>query len=146
MILHGSRSGHGSNTIHGELTGTVSYVARGTDGVTGWNATGGEGEVCEHMPAWRWGWHARAASGLYLGYEFAHAVTWWDVTESQVETFNWWLRELVLPIWPDLPLFFPTHAEVEVWGQTGRRDGKTDVYPYGDARADELRARILARL
>jgi hypothetical protein len=108
--------------------------------------TGGNDEITEHMSPREYGWHARGASDDYLGYEFAQAVAEWTITDAQVHAFAWWFINRVLPVWPNIPLHFPTHAEVERWGETGARDGKTDCYPVGDPRADELRARILALL
>lgn len=124
----------------------MAYVARGTDTVTGWNITCGEGEITEHMGVAEWGWNARAASRYYLGCEFAQAVEAWDITDAQVDAFCWWVKNRVLPRWPGIPLYFPTHAEVEDSGETGQQDGKTDCYRTGDPRADELRARIMIRL
>jgi hypothetical protein len=50
---------------------------------------------------------------------------------------------VVLPAWPDLDVTsLPTHAE----RPEGQGDGKSDCFPLGDARADDLRARIAARL
>lgn len=146
VILHGTRSGRAGNTIHQEYTGTVAYVARGTDGTTAWHVTGGEGEITEHMRVDEWGWNARAASDEYLGYEFAQAVESWDITDAQVEAFAWWFLYRVLPAWPDIPRHFPTHGEVEASGETGSYDGKTDCIRAGDPRADELRTRIMAWL
>lgn len=145
IILHGSRSGRASNPIAAEYVGTASYEVNNSAGL-GWNATIGEDVVALHVDARRWGWNARAASMHYLAVEIAQPVEAVDVTDGQVRAFCDWVRQHVLPVWPDLPMHFPTHAEVEHSGETGVRDGKTDVFSYGSPRADELRARILANL
>lgn len=146
VILHGSRSGKASNPIHAEFIGTAGYEVNNTLGY-GWNATIGEGEVATHLDAKHWGWNARSpASGSFLAVEFAQPVSSVNISDAQVDAFVEWYRREVLPTWPGIPRDFPTHAEVENWGLTGAHDGKTDVFPYLDPRADELRSRIMARL
>lgn len=145
VVLHGSRSG-GSHDVRQEFIGTVNFAhSPGVNGL-GWNVTVGDDEIGFHIPAWGWGWHARAASMHYLSCEFAQATEAHDITDGQVRAFCWWLRSTVFLTFPNLPRHFPTHAEVERSGETGAIDGKTDVFSYGSARAVELRARIMAEL
>jgi hypothetical protein len=146
VILHGSRSGRASNPLHAEYAGTANWEVNNPDSL-GWHATIGEGEVAIHMDAKHWGWNARSpASQMYLAVEFAQPTVANPISDLQVKAFCDWYRLYVLPVWPSIPRDFPTHAEVENWGQTGAHDGKTDVFPYLDARADELRHRIVAGL
>lgn len=145
VILHGSRSGRASNPIDAEYRGTANYEVNNSYGY-GWHATIGEGVVAVHLDARHWGWSAFQASRVYLAVEFAQPVKEVGITDGQVQAFVDWYRTYALPIWPNLPLHFPTHAEVEHSGETGEVSGKDDVFPYGDARVDELRSRIMARL
>ena len=144
VILHSSRSG-ARKTCHEEFEGTVAWNGANPDGLA-WNATVGDDEIAIHLGPDEWGWNARRASSQYLAVEFAQPTEAVGVTDGQVRAFCWWLRSHVLPQWPALARNFPTHAEVETRGETGQRDGKSDVFPMGDPRADELRARIAARL
>jgi hypothetical protein len=143
-ILHGSRSGR-DQSVDDEYRGTVGWVANGTNGVVGWNFTIGNHEVAQHMGVDQYGWHARAASRPYVGMEFAQGVESQIVTDAQVETFAWVWRNIVEARYPTIPPYFPTHAEVERNGETGQRDGKSDVYSTTN-RAEELRARIAEAL
>jgi hypothetical protein len=145
VILHGSRSGSQNGTA-AEYRGTVGYVSRGTDGTVGWHATIGDDAYAVHMDAGRWGWSARAASQRFLAVEFAQATVDRSISDAQVRAFCHWLQHEALPVWPGLPMHFPSHAEVEAAGLTGARDGKTDVYPGGDPRLEDLRRRIGERL
>jgi hypothetical protein len=144
-ILHGSRSGRRSNPLAAEYAGTASYEVNNPAGL-GWTATIGDGVVAVHMDARHWGWNARAASRHYLAVEFAQPTNANEITDGQVRAFCDWWRTHVLPVWPGIPHFFPSHAEVEHSGETGVRDGKDDAFPYGDPRMDDLRARIVANL
>jgi hypothetical protein len=144
VILHSSRSG-ARKTCHEEFEGTAAWNGANPDGLA-WNATVGDDEIAIHLGPAEWGWNARRASSQYLAVEFAQPTEAVAVTDGQVRAFCWWLRSRVLPQWPALARNFPTHAEVEARGETGQRDGKSDVFPMGDPRADELRARIAARL
>ena len=151
VILHGSRSGQAGNSRHAEYIGTARYEQsnrqQSAEGPwkLGWSATIGEGVVAWHMEADQWGHNASAASRLYLGVEFAQAVEAWPITDAQVEAFAaFFLR--CRQRWPNLPMHFPTHAEVERSGEAGAVFGKTDVFSFGSPRTDELRGRILARL
>jgi hypothetical protein len=145
VILHGSRSGVVGNPKSREFAGTVNWAQRNPDGL-GWTATIGENEYATHMDVTQWGHNARNASRKYLAVEFAQA--WFDepITDAQVNAFVAFMKNEVLSRWPDFPLYFPTHAEVERSGETGARDGKTDVFTFGHPLADELRARIMAKL
>ena len=144
VILHGSRSGSNNDTER-EYTGTVNYVRAGANGL-GWHATIGDDRIALHIGPEGYGWNARAASSKYLAVEFAQAVEAKPISDGQVRAFAWWFRNKARATWPNLPLNFPTHAEVEARGETGARDGKTDVFSNGSPRADELRARILAEI
>lgn len=143
VILHGSRSGS-SNDAMREYQGTARYAGSGIE--LGWNATVGPGIYAVHMPGTHWGWNARAASQKFLAVEFAQATIDQPIDDSMVDAFVQWLQLEALPVWPGLPMHFPSHAEVEAAGLTGARDGKTDCWPGGDPRLDDLRARIGARL
>jgi hypothetical protein len=145
VILHGSRSGVASRNIHDEFIGTANWAANNPGGLS-WNATIGEDEIALHLPEDEWGHNARRASGMYLAVEFSQPTVNHSISDAQVEAFCWWFQNKVTARWEAFPLTFPTHAEVEAWGLTGRIDGKTDVFPNGDPRTDELRQRILARL
>lgn len=139
VILHGSRSGSQNDTL-AEYRGTARYAGSGIE--LGWHATIGDDLVSIHMDAKAWGWNARGASQRYLAVEFAQATADRPVSDAQVRAFCWWLDNMAKAAWPSLPFTFPTHAELP----EGKADGKTDVFPVGDARADELRSRIMARL
>lgn len=143
VILHGSRSGS-NNDAMAEYRGTARYAGSGIE--LGWSATVGPGIYAVHMPATHYGWNARAASSKFLAIEFAQATINHPIDDSMVDAFVHWLRTEALPVWPNLPMHFPSHAEVEVAGLTGARDGKSDVYPGGDARLEDLRRRIGERL
>lgn len=145
IILHGSRSGRAGNPLDAEYLGTARWAVNNPNDL-GWNATIGDGKVAVHLTPQEWGWNARGASQHYLAVEIAQPTVNDLVTDGQVAALADWIKTRVLPVWPGLPMHFPTHAEVEASGATGQRDGKSDVYPAGDARADQLRARIMAAL
>lgn len=144
-ILHGSRSGHAEWTIGQETFSTATYAANGANGL-GWNVTVGEGVYCVHIDPRHWGWNAYGASQRYLAVEFAQATVDKPITDGQVAAFVAWWRRFVRPVWPDLDLTapgaMPAHSELP----EGIKDGKTDTFPRGDPRNDDLRARIVARL
>jgi hypothetical protein len=144
VVLHGSRSGT-SNSSNQEFDGTRNWAKNNPSGL-GWNVTVGENRISIHLTPDEWGWHARAASDDYLSVEFAQATAKVPITDGQIHTFVWWLKEHVFKRWPDMPWHFPTHAEVERWGETGATDGKTDVFPFGDSRNDDLRNKVYALL
>lgn len=139
VILHGSRSGTGNNTAQ-EYTGTARYAGSGIE--LGWHLTIGDDIYAEHMTPKQWGWNARAASQKYLGVEFAQATVALPISDAQVRAFCWWFKNVARVTWPNLPTTFPMHSELP----EGIADGKTDVFPKGDSRGDELRTRIMARL
>lgn len=120
----------------------MGYVQRGTDGVVGWNATVGEDTVCEHIVPSMWGWNARGASKLWLAVEFAQSTADKPISDGQVRAFVWWFQNVAKVVYPNLPDEFVMHSELS----EGVADGKTDVFPRGDPRGDELRTRILAQM
>jgi hypothetical protein len=145
VILHGSRSGKAGNPKASEYAGTANWEVNNPNDL-GWHATIGEGTVAVHLDPRQWGWNARGSSSHFLAVEFAQATVDEAISDAQVDAFCAWLTERVLPVWPALPMFFPTHAELDGTPEYGPHDGKSDVFPLGDDRADELRARIMARL
>ena len=145
IILHGSRSGVSGNPKAREALGCSNWVNNNPSGM-GWNATIGENEYYVHMPASMWGWNAFSASDDYLAVEFAQATVDEPITDAQVDAFVHYVKTQVFPIWPDIPLTLKTHAEVEASGETVQTSGKTDVFPYRDVRAEDLKARILKKL
>ncbi len=140
VILHGTRSGQ-NYTTRQEYDATVNYVKNGAGGL-GWSATIGDDVIALHLLAGEWGWNSRAASSKYLAVEFAQATVDREISPAQVKVFAWWFLNRARVAWPNLPLTFPTHAELP----EGQADGKTDPMPRGDPRADQLRARILAEI
>jgi len=144
IILHGSRSGHAGNPKNAEYRGTANFEVNNPD--LGWNATIGEGKVAVHLTPNEWGWNAFQASKVYLAVEIAQATVDEAISDSQVDALADWIKTRVLPVWPGLPMHFPTHAEVEQSGETVQTSGKTDVFPLGDPRADDLRDRLMVRL
>lgn len=146
VILHGSRSGIAGRPLATEFGGTAQYAMSEPNGL-GWNATIGSDAIAIHMDAAKWGWNARGCSKLYLAVELAQATVDDPITDGQVRALCWYVATRLRPMWPLLPLAFPTHAELDGTAEYGGTvDGKSDVYPRNDPRADELRARILARL
>jgi hypothetical protein len=144
VILHGSRSG-ASHSIHNEFVGTADYAVNEPGGL-GWNATIGADEIAVHMRLSQWGWNARAASSRFFGVEFAQASVNDPIVDGQVRAFCWFVQQ-ARALWPNLPLYFPTHAELDgtpIYG--GYHDGKTDVFPKNDPRTEDLRHRIAVRL
>lgn len=143
IILHGSRSGATGNPKAKEYVGTARYEVSNPDGL-GWNATIGENRVAIHLDPQAWGWNARGCSDNYLGVELAQATVDEPITDPQVAAFVDWVKTRVLPSWPSLPLVFPTHAELDGTPEYGPyHDRKTDVWPRGDARTEDLRRRIM---
>lgn len=140
FILHGTRS-TGNWGIDKEFDVTVNYVQGGAGGL-GWNATVGNNEIAIHGPATHWGWNARKASSQYLALEIAQPTAAYDVTPEQINTIAWYVRTQA----PHVPHYFPSHAELERWGETGQIDGKSDVFPFGDPRMEQLRSAIVALL
>jgi hypothetical protein len=143
VILHGSRSGAAGNPKQKEYEGTARYEQSNTAGL-GWHATLGMGKVALHLQASEWGWHALQASKVYLGVEFAQATVDEPIEDAQVDAFCAWFKKHVLPVWPNIPLHFPSHAEADV--EFHQQQGKSDVFPLNDPRMDDLRARIMKGL
>jgi hypothetical protein len=141
VILHGSRSGVPSRSIDAEFVGTSNYAVNEPNGL-GWNATIGDDALALHIPADRWGWNARAASRKYLAVEFAQPVEDVDIVSGQVRACAWFIHE-ARKRWPNLPLFMPTHAELD-GTETGAFDGKSDVYSKFNPKAELLRSAIRA--
>lgn len=146
VILHGSRSGRADRTKLAEYRATAEYEVANAAGL-GWHATIGEGRVAVHLSPLEWGWNARAASPNYLAVELAQATVDEPITDAQVAALADYLERHVFPAWPDLPRHFPSHAELDGTPEYGNAvDGKSDVFPDGDPRMDDLRARLLAAL
>lgn len=145
LLLHGSRSGKAGNPKATEALGTANWCLNNPDGL-GWHATIGENEYYIHMKPNEWGWNAFSASDKYIAVEFAQATVSEAISDAQVDALVDYVKKYVLPVYPTLPLVLKTHSEVEASGETVQTSGKTDVFPYKDPRADELKARILAKL
>jgi hypothetical protein len=145
VILHGSRSGSPTNDTRAEFNGTRSWARSNPQGL-GWHATIGDDVISLHYGPQQWGWNAAGASDDYLGVEFAQPTVNKPISDGQVRAFVWWMKTKVLPTHPAMSLHFPTHAEVEASGETGKWFGKSDVFPAGDNRALELRGRIIQML
>lgn len=112
----------------------------------GWNATIGDDIVAIHMSSRQWGWNARNCSTHYIGYEFAQATEADPISDAQVRAFCWLVQQ-DRAVWPAMPLVLKTHAEVDGTPEYGPfLDGKTDVFHRGSPSADDLKARIVARL
>lgn len=144
VILHGSRSVV-NRSVHDEFIGTANYAHFSPLGL-GWNATIGPDEIALHMPHDAWGWNARGCSQLYLAVEFAQAHVTDPIDDGQVRAFCWFFGE-ARKRWPNLPAYFPTHAELDGTVEYGGyHDGKTDVFPKSSQDTTDLRVRIHARL
>ncbi len=137
VILHGSRSGK-PQSLDREFAGTASYAQNNPGGLC-WHATIGEDAVAMHLPFTHWGWNARSASKSYLAVEFAQPTVGYDITDAQVRAFAWWFAQ-ARKAWPALPVYFIAHSELP----EGQADGKTDVFPIGDRRLDNLKRRLTA--
>jgi hypothetical protein len=148
FLLHGSRSGAAGNTTLEEFWGTAHFTRARQDGLA-YTATVGDDMVSWGLPVAHWGWHARLASTHLLGCEFAQPIEGVPIGDGQVRAFCWVVRQ-ARTVWPQIPLRFLTHAEVD-GDRTpgipyGKFDGKSDCAPYQDPMADELRQRIVAEL
>lgn len=142
FILHGSRSGKVGNPKNTEALGCANWCINNPDGL-GWHASIGEDLYYVHMNANQWGWNARGASDNYVAVEFAQGVVQEPITDGQVRAFVHFVQHQILPTYPNIPITFVTHADIDgtaVYG--GQRDGKTDVFPKNDPRTAELIARI----
>lgn len=95
------------------------------------------------MGAGEWGYNAREHSDDYLAVEFAQPTADYTITDGQIAAFIWWYKTVAVVRWPHLktltPEMLPLHSELAA----GIRDGKSDAYPRGDSRADQLRQRII---
>jgi len=144
IMLHGSRSGKAGNPMAAEFLSTCRWCVTNPDELA-WHCTVGDGVYAVHLDMQHWGWHAREASRTTIGVEFAQPTVDDAIIDSQVTAFAAWYRAVVLPAWPHLAmpnLLLPAHSETV----PGVRDGKTDVFPKGDARNDGLRARLYAAI
>lgn len=144
VVLHGSRSGVRANTTHQEFVGTSNYATVEPNGLS-WAVTVGDDEIALHLEFSAWGWHARGYSPTYYGVEFAQSTVDKPISDAQVRAFCYWFQ-FARAKYPSLSQYFPTHAEIDGTPLYGTYDGKTDVFPRGDPRTDNLRARISARL
>lgn len=144
FLLHGTRSGV-TQSAEAEWNGTVGYASRGTNGIDAWNYTTGPGLVAVHLTPDRWGWHARGCSRYYVSIESAQGTAAQGIDDETVKAICWCVQD-GRKIHPGVPLNFPTHGEVDGTPQYGYHDGKSDVFPRGDVRSDELRGRIMSRL
>lgn len=145
VILHGSRSGVAGNPKDKEYLGTARYEVANTDDL-GWNATIGENRVAVHLTPQEWGWNARGSSDNWLAVEIAQATVDEAITDAQVVALADWIKTRVLPAWPNLPMMFPSHAELDGTPEYGPKDGKTDVHPKGSAAMEDLRGRLMKAL
>jgi hypothetical protein len=148
FLLHGSRSGVVANSTLEEFWGTAHFTKSRQDGLA-YTATIGTDMVSWGLPMAHWGWHARLASSQLVGCEFAQPVTGVPIDDGQMRAFCWLVRQ-ARAVWPQIPLRFVTHAEVDA-NRTpdipyGPVDGKTDCAPFKDPMADQLRQRILVEL
>jgi hypothetical protein len=145
IILHGSRSGVAGNPKAQEALGTARYEQSNTAGL-GWSATIGERWVAVHLTPQEWGWNARGCSDNWIGVEIAQATVDEPITDLQVEALADYIKTRLLPAWPSLPMVVHAHAELDGTPEYGPRDGKSDVFPKGDVRMDDLRRRLRAAL
>lgn len=145
VILHGSRSGVAGNPKDREYLGTARYEVSNTADL-GWNATIGENRVAIHLTPQEWGWNARGSSDNWLAVELAQATVHEAITDAQVAALADWIKTRVLPVWPKLPMMFPSHAELDGTPEYGTFDGKSDVWPKGDERMENLRTRLMTLL
>lgn len=144
FLLHGTRSSV-SRPAAEEFPGAAQYEMNRDDG-EGAVCTIGDDAIAQHLPWSEWCWHARGASRYYVGCEFAQGTAGDEITDAQVRAFCAVVQK-VRKVYPGVPLAFPTHAELDGTAIYGPyHDGKTDVFPRGDPRTDELRSRIIARL
>lgn len=142
-ILHGSRSGQDYNKLE-EYNSTVNFVRDGAydaEGTPlGWNVTIGEDRYSIHNRK-RWGWNAGKHSRDFVAAEFAQAKVGEPITDAQLDMFEHWWRSVVMVDYPNIPMFFINHSELE----QGIAAGKTDAGRIG-AEANMLRERIMERL
>jgi hypothetical protein len=144
VIFHGSRSGKAGNPLEAEWLGTARYEQNNPLGL-GWNATVGPGKVAIHLPATQWGHNARDASSHYVGVEIAQPTVNDPLPDSVPIALADYIFDHVWPVWGEV-WHFPSHAELELWGETGQKDGKSDLYPAGDERMNVFREKVYAQL
>lgn len=145
VIFHGSRSGRAGNPLDAEYKATAGYEVNNPLGL-GWNATVGPGKVAIHLDVRSWGWNARAASDKYVAVEIAQPTVNDPLPDSVPVALADYIFDHVWPVWGELDWHFPSHAELEAWGETGQKDGKTDLYPVGDERMNVFRQTVYDRL
>ena len=108
-----------------------------------WWLTVGEDMVAVHTNPDQWGWHAGdPLSRRWLGVEFAQCKLGDPITDCQVRATAWAITNLFWERWPAGIPRFECHSQTE----QGRQWGKTDPFPDGDPRNDDLIARILKLL
>jgi hypothetical protein len=144
VIFHGSRSGRAGNPLDAEWQGTARYEQNNPLGL-GWHATVGPGKVAIHLPVTVWGHNARAASSRYVGVEIAQPTVNDPLPDSVPVALADYIFDHVWPVWGEV-WHFPSHAELELWGETGQKDGKSDLYPAGDERMNVFREKVYAQL
>lgn len=145
FCLHGTRSGVRGRSLIEEFEGTVGYALAGAGGLA-WNYTVGPLTVAQHVYPKRWGWHARRASGHWIGIEIAQPTIDDLVTGEEARAVAECVR-LAREVWPGVPLVFKAHSELEHEGLTGKYEGKSDCYPwYAVDLLEDLRGRIFAYL
>jgi hypothetical protein len=143
FALHGTRSGK-TRPMTMEFSAACDWAVNRRDGLAA-NATIGHDIIAIHIPWTRWGWHAYAASSHYISFEFAQGTVADDISDGQIRTAAWAIRQSQ-EVHPNIPLHFPTHAELEHSGETGLVDGKTDIYPINSPRTEDVRRRLLEEL
>jgi hypothetical protein len=144
VIFHGSRSGKAGNPLDAEWLGTARYEQNNPLGL-GWNATVGPGKVAIHMTARVWGHNARAASPHYVAVEIAQPTVNDPLPDSVPIALADYIFDHVWSVWGEV-WHFPSHAELELWGETHQVDGKSDLYPAGDDRMNVFREKVYAQL
>lgn len=137
IILHSTRSTVARYSEREEWGATINYVRNGAGGL-GWHATIGPGLCAIHMAPDQWGHNAREHSAAYIAIELAQSTVDKPISDAEVETAAWYIKEHVLPRWPALPMNLVLHSELPA----GRRDGKTDAYAHDDPRGAELKQRL----
>lgn len=142
ILIHGTRGGNRDRMQ--EFLGTCRWAVNNPEGLA-WHVTIGDGVYAQHLPITEWGWHAREVSRSHIGVEFVQPAAGDAITDTQVEAFGRWYHTVVVPAYPHLTArgtALPMHSETP----PGKRDGKTDAFPMGDARGDALRARLWAAM
>ena len=148
IILHASRSGVAGNPLTREFLGTCRWVETNPKKHS-WHATIGPNVYASHLLMTEVGAHCASETVSHnrewLGAEFSQPTVDDAIGDEQVAAFASWYRQVVAPAWPHLApatLLLPSHSEM----RAGRQTGNSDPYPVGDARLEDLRARIYAAL